>query len=716
MNNGLEHFWFRQAVENSIDSLIITNMDGRVVFANRAWAAMHGYETQELPGMQCSAFFPAGELRYADEIRQKVIQNGAHEGGVDHIRKDGTFFRTRMRLSLIRDQAGQPAGFLAAANDMTERDKMERVNETLMLLGRKFLVTRTPRETAQAILDAADTLIGWDAAYVDTFHSHDKHLEMILCYDLVDGRRTLIAAPFTVVLMTPVIRRVFEHGPQLLLRSPDDMQTADDDSVLLSGTNRRSASRMFALIRYLDENIGMISIQSYAMNAYTGNDLKLLQSLADYCGGALERAASDSRARETLKLRSEITERKRAESALRELTNDLTTANATLARSSRMKDEFLASMNHELRTPLTAVLGLSEALALEVYGPLNKKQINSLNSIRDSGQRLLALINDILDLSKIESGRAELEFEPVEIGELCRSCLRLISEPAQKKNLHASYNNLGAIKTIRADKRRIKQILLNLLDNAVKFTPEGGSIGLNVEGDSISGKASFIVWDTGIGIAREDFDRIFDPFLQLDSSLSRQYSGTGLGLALVKRTTEMHEGTVRIESEPGKGSRFTVELPWAPLMKIIGSQSDEPSADAPAAGMSASPDDRPLILITENNGVITGMLAEYLETSGCRAQTADNGVAAVEMAASLRPSLILMDIRMPGMDGIEAVRAMRSIPQVSATPVVAVTALAMPGDREECLKAGASDYISKPFDLLELLDMIQKHIKEYHGK
>ena len=268
----------------------------------------------------------------------------------------------------------------------------------------------------------------------------------------------------------------------------------------------------------------------------------------------------------------DITERKQAEKALREVhdeleqrveerTTELRIANTELAHASRLKDEFLSTMSHELRTPLNVVLGMTEVLQGEIHGPLNAKQLRALHMIEESGHHLLTLINDILDLSRIGTGRLELRITLVDVEVTCQATLGMIKQLAQKKHLKVSSVLDHSVRTIHADGRRLQQMLMNLLSNAVKFTPENGEIGLEVKGKPEQGTVDFVVWDTGIGIAREDVDKLFQPFVQLDAGLARRYQGAGLGLSLVCRMAEMHGGSVSVESEVGKGSRFIVSLP-----------------------------------------------------------------------------------------------------------------------------------------------------------
>jgi signal transduction histidine kinase len=227
-----------------------------------------------------------------------------------------------------------------------------------------------------------------------------------------------------------------------------------------------------------------------------------------------------------------------------------------------LKDEFLASMSHELRTPLTGILGLSEVLQLQTYGPLSEKQMVAMKHIAASGRQLLELINDILDISRIEARQLTLRIGPCKLAQICQSSLQVVADQTQEKKLQTSFSIDQASIIVQADAQRLKQTIVNLLNNAVKFTPDGGSIGIDVTSSQAEQMVHITVWDTGIGIRTEDLPRLFQTFVQLDASLARQYNGTGLGLALVKRLVELHAGSVGVESSFGAGSRFTVNLPW----------------------------------------------------------------------------------------------------------------------------------------------------------
>jgi PAS domain S-box-containing protein len=412
-----------------------------------------------------------------------------------------------------------------------------------------------------------------------------------------------------------------------------------------------------------------------------------------------------------------ITRRKQAEEALEasravlaqrveERTLELRAANVALGRAMHAKDDFLAGMSHELRAPLTGILGLSEALQIGVYGPLTEAQLDSLKNIHDSGQHLLSLITDILDLSKIEAGKMELQLGPVSVAEVCQASLRFVTVQASKKRLHVSYTLDQMVTSLRADERRLRQMLINLLSNAIKFTPEGGQIGLEVIGDAKEQVVQFAVWDTGIGIHREDMAQLFQPFTQLDSLLTGGNEGTGLGLTLVRRMAERHGGSVAVQSDgvPGQGSRFTISLPWnmATNAPLPAKHRQPTGGDQPRAN-----GEQALVLLAEDNQIAQTVLADFLGSQAYRVVLASNGVEALEKAADMRPGLILMDIRMPEMNGLDAIRSLRRIPDLSTTRIVALTALAMPGDRERCLAAGANDYLVKPVSLMKLAQTLE---------
>jgi PAS domain S-box-containing protein len=416
---------------------------------------------------------------------------------------------------------------------------------------------------------------------------------------------------------------------------------------------------------------------------------------------------------------TDITARKRAEHELESLTQTLEVQveqrTAELEYALKTKGEFMANMSHELRTPLNAILALSEILREEVHGSLNTSQQEALQHIEDSSYHLLALINDVLNFSKADAGQMNLQIENISVAEVCQESLQFVKEIAIKKQLRLSFRINDMDATMQADSKRLKQILVNLLSNAVKFTPSGGKISLEVVVESEANIVRFAVRDTGIGILPEDKARLFQPFTQIDSRLNRQHEGTGLGLAIVHRLVDLHGGNVTFESDVGQGSCFMITLPYHSVAPVPAPDTSVISDDQRAQTAVVPPQPAPTgaqILLAEDNVINQNVIHTYLHTAGYRVVNARTGREAINQAMMIHPDLILMDIQMPDMDGLEATRHLRAIPEFKETPIIAMTALSMSDDRDRCLDAGASAYLSKPVSLKDLVEIIQRFVKK----
>jgi len=396
-----------------------------------------------------------------------------------------------------------------------------------------------------------------------------------------------------------------------------------------------------------------------------------------------------------------------------ERTAELNKTNIELEHANRAKDEFLANMSHELRTPLNSILGLSESMLEQYQETLNENQQKSLQIIEASGKHLLDLINDILDLSKIEAGKFDYYPQLIRADDLCKSSIIFVKSQATKKNISLAYEIEEGISPFSADPRRLKQVLVNLLTNAVKFTPNDGHVTLKVNADAEKELIQFSVIDSGIGISQEDLRKLFTPFVQVESSLNRHFEGTGLGLALVHKLTDLHGGSVEVESEVGKGSRFTIKLPYQ--QGVLGQENEAKKITSQPIHVEVqyqpkAADTHQKILLVEDNQANILTIGEYLENHGYQMIVANDGLQAIEKANEVLPDVILMDIQMPVMDGLEATRRLRSDVRFATVPIIALTALAMPGDRERCLQAGANEYMSKPVSLKELRKVIDGFI------
>ncbi len=399
----------------------------------------------------------------------------------------------------------------------------------------------------------------------------------------------------------------------------------------------------------------------------------------------------------------DISQRKRAEEQLQEALARLEAQNAELEAASQLKSEFLANMSHELRTPLNAILGFSELLLDAPEDEAPEVRTEFLTTIHDSGEHLLALINDVLDLSKVEAGRMELHFTTFEVQELVQRVVETVRPLASRKSI-ALDAALGMAGGLVADFGRVKQILYNLLSNAIKFTPDGGRVQVEAQVDEQT--VLLIVSDTGIGIAPEDHERIFLEFQQVDSSADRRYEGTGLGLALTKRIVELHGGRMWLESALGQGSRFFVELPRQPAGLSPERALPTPASSDVRAERVPGDDVRPLVLVVEDDARAANLLRMYLARGGYRAVVAQSGADAIDQARTLNPIAITLDILLPELDGWEVLRQLKSDASTRDVPVVVVSVV---DDQQLGYALGAADYFVKPVDRHALLARLARY-------
>src|SRR5581483_11700889 len=366
-----------------------------------------------------------------------------------------------------------------------------------------------------------------------------------------------------------------------------------------------------------------------------------------------------------------------------------------LERATRLKSEFLATMSHELRTPLNAVIGFAEVLRGNLAGELSEVQREYVGDILASGEHLLALINDILDLSKVEAGKMELDLEPVNIQTLLQNSISIVRERAVARRIRIDLIVEPPPAIVMGDARKLKQICYNLLSNAVKFSHDAGSVVVATK-RRLRDDAAWLdisVSDTGIGISAADQARLFQPFVQADSSLAKHYEGTGLGLALVKRLVELHGGQVDVDSTPNMGSTFTVSLPLTPDLP------PKPVRSRPVQRAVVSPQQTPLALVVEDRDSDAALLRLQLEESGFQVMRASNADQALELARMHMPALITLDILLHGTDGWQLLTSFKEDPELQRIPVVVVSVIAT---EQKGLALGALSVLHKPVQRQEL--------------
>jgi PAS domain S-box-containing protein len=556
-----------------------------------------------------------------------------------YIRKDGTRFPAVVSVTALRDDAGAIIGYLLIGTDNTARKLVEEEQK------KSDQRLRDQQFYTRSLIESnIDALMTTDPAGIIT--DVNKQMEALTgC-----TRDELIGAPFKDCFTDP------------------DRAEAGIKRVL----GEKSVTDYELTARARD---GKQTVVSYNATTFYDRNRKLQGVFA---------SARD------------VTERKRVEVELQQ-------AKAVAESASRTKSDFLASMSHEIRTPMNAIMGIADLLAKTALTP---EQDKFVQIFRRSGDNLLNLINDILDLSKVEASQLDLERTGFSLGDHLEKVIEMVAPRAQEKGLSLAYEIAPSVNNdLVGDPTRLRQVLLNLLGNAIKFT-ESGVISLKVEphkDDSVPTALRFTVTDTGIGIPQEKQARVFDRFTQADSSTTRRFGGSGLGLTISKRLVELMGGRIWVESEVGRGSMFAFAVPfevWLSAGRVV------------AAPIGAGPE-APLpplrILMAEDSPDNCTITLAYLEDTPYRIEVAETGAIACKMFMEGRYDLVLMDRQMPVMDGLAATRTIRGWEKEHnrpPTPIIALTASALKGDRETCLAAGCTAYLTKPIKQDVLLQAI----------
>ena len=480
-----------------------------------------------------------------------------------------------------------------------------------------------------------------------------------------------VDADGTIVLLNQVAEELFGYTKEQLLGRNVDTLLPENLAAIHAGHRRR----------YLEHPVRRPMGQGLILKARRSNGAEV----------PVEISLSPSRVGDSFRVTAiirDVTARKKAEEEIRIANQQLELRSREAERANALKSEFLASMSHELRTPLHTILGFTELLREEMTGPLNDKQRRFVQHVHQDASHLLELINDILDLSKIEAGRMDLQIESQDLSELVAEAVESIRPRAEAKGIDLE-NAITTAVFILADRIRFREILLNLLSNAVKFTPDGGSVRISYARPQ-EGTVEVSVKDTGIGIAKEDQAVIFDKFRQVASTTKGVREGTGLGLAIVKRLVEMHGGEPFLESEVGRGSRFSFTVP----------------ADL------ARPRVEPVILIIEDSAPARELLCSYLNPLGIHTECAENAEEGFIKAQRIRPDAIMLDLLLPGRTGWRVLEDLRAAPNTRTVPVFVTSVLDF--DRGAVAR-GATDYLQKPLKKDAVIRTLREHLPERFG-
>ena len=635
-------------VEASPVAIIALDGEGRVKMWNHSAERVFGWNESEVIGHPNPTIPPGREEEFRSLVQSRM--QGATQAGFEttRLRKDGSLIDVSIWSAPLHDSAGNITGIMTELVDITERKRAEK--ERVQLLGRE---------------QASRAEAGIEKRY----------------------RKLLEAAPDAIlevdrkghiVLVNVQAEKLFGCARSELLGKPIEFLIPERFQGPHPG--HRTAYFAHPVMRPMGTGLDL-----YAKRA-DGTEFAVDVTLSPYEAEGGDRVICVVR---------DVTERKRAEEQIRTLNQQLVEANKGLElqnreveKATRLKDEFLASMSHELRTPLNAIIGFSDLLAEQGAVQFSSKQKRFVGHIQQGARHLLELINDILDLSKIEAGHLELKYEDFNVSAAAAEILATVRPMATAKNIQMA-NTVPDGLFLYADRLRFKQVLYNLLSNAIKFTAAGGCVSF--ETCSASGAACFCVADTGIGIPREEHEAIFSTFHQVGTTTKGVREGTGLGLAITKRLVEQHGGRIWVDSEPGKGSRFCFSMPLKPQERDGGATDQETNA--------------PFILVVEDEGPAQELLVSHLEEAGFRAITVSSGAEAVRKARELRPDVITLDLLMPGKSGWQTLADLKQAPSTAAIPVIIVSVV---DEGKKALAMGAADYLVKPVSKKHLIEAIRR--------
>ncbi len=685
------------------DFVAIADADKRTLYLNAGGRKMIGVgEDEDVAGFPIADGHPewAKALVLGEGI-PTAVRDGAWSGETALLHRSGREIPVSQVILAHKAPNGAVEFLSTIARDITERKRAEATRRALYQASLEIQTPLGLQERLDRLLQAARTVLELDRVNVLLADSAGQWLQAVACLGVeepLEVIRVPIGPAGGSIAQAYLTQRMIAWDGQGPVPEPLRLQPPYERIEALR-------SRVFVNVPLL--------IQGRAIGVLGADRKRSRRPFDEATGEALQLfAAQAALAIEHGRLyEAQRMAAIQLEATVEARTQELQEAVFQAEAASRAKSEFLANMSHELRTPLNSVLGFSELLQQQAYGPLTEKQARYVDYIHQSGQHLLSLINDLLDLTKVQAGKIELGPQTFVLREALAGAMTMIRPQAEAKSLQLQLQEDEAPATLIADPLRFKQILFNLLSNAVKFTPRAGRITVTarkvhgsqfmVETPEISlGKLStgnpeqpgefveIAVQDTGIGIKAEDLPRLFQPFTQLESRLVKQYQGTGLGLALTKQLVELHGGTLWAESAgEGKGSVFRVRLP------LVG------------------PRDKHLVLVVDDDEAMAGSLRDGLEAAGYQVDRVGDGVMALERAAALRPDLVLLDLELPRLDGWAALRQLRTDANTQAIPVLAMTGVEVERGTE-VLSAGANEFLTKPFSMTVLESTVRRLLRQ----
>jgi len=642
-------------IEDSPDGIIATNREGHVVLFNRGAEALLGFRREEIIGQRVAQLYESVEK--AKEVMRQMRKQGGTVSTFETVlqAKDGARIPVLISASILYDEKGQEVGTVGFNKDLRERKQVEEALQK----ARDELELRVEERTAD--LEKAR-----------------ERLQYLLTVTPGIIYTNMGSGDFACTFVSDNLEPIMGYAPREML---------EDSKLWVKRLHPEDAKRVFGeILPLLERGRGTVE---YRFRHRAGHYLWIQDTfrvMRDAAGNPVEIVGSWA----------DISDRKRAE-------EELQVAKEAAEVANQAKSRFLANMSHELRTPLNAIIGYGEMLLEEADDLGQAGFIPDLQKIHAAAKHLLALINDILDLSKIEAGKMDLYYETFDVAPMIQDVVATIT-PLVKKNANAlevrCADDLGSM---RADLTKVRQTLFNLLSNACKFT-ERGTITLEVTRETVDGGGwvTFRVRDTGIGMTPDQMEKLFQEFSQADASTTRKYGGTGLGLAISRKFCQLMGGDITVESTLGHGSTFIVRLPAeGGTLKTV---------PAPRAEVSASsatlPEGAPTVLLIDDDPAMRDLTQRFLGKEGFRVVTAASGEEGLRLAKALKPAVIALDVLMPGMDGWAVLTVLKADPDLADIPVIMLTIV---DDKDMGYALGAADYLTKPIDWERLPDALRKY-------
>ena len=681
-----------KVAETTRDAIIVINSDSHIVLWNEGAEAIFGYPEKELLGKSLTVLMPEryqqrhlAALKRIKENNEAVYTGKTVElYGVHH---DGREIPLQASLSAWKVK-NNALFFAAIIRDISERvaleERNEKVYQSQIAISTLLQIAIRPLSLPDLLQESLKTVLSipWlsleSRGAIFLLGSDEKQLTLIAHQNLPKG----VLSSCSTIHMGHCL-----CGQAAMSREVTFVDHLGSQTSIYSQDINDHGHYCIPIV-FNERLLGVITAYVSPGHLDIAEEKSFLISIANTLAGVIERKMGEQRLQE---------------------------AKDTAEMASRYKSEFLATISHEIRTPLNGIMGMA---ALLMEKRLSSKKLFYVEMIRKSGENLLNIINDVLDLSKIESGNIELEEKDFSLREIRGELRDLFSELATKKGLHFRTRITSNIPLfLKGDVHRIRQILVNLLSNAIKFT-EKGEITLRIhlwEGEDVRPSQETTCWvefqveDTGIGISESVAERLFQPFTQGDASTTRKYGGSGLGLSICRRLAELMHGRIDFSSQEGGGSVFSFRVPLEPSSRTdeIALESTEEKIEKVIFSSKVR------VLIVEDNSVNQRLFQIVLKNLGITAHTAENGVVALRLLQGEKYDLILMDCHMPEMDGFSACRAFREYEKgiyVTRTPIVAVTANAMKGERERCIAAGMDDFLTKPLEKSDLQLLLLRYI------